>query len=41
MGKASIDVISRYTKPWPKDDPTKYYAKFWKKWKEEGGYSRR
>ena len=32
MGKASIDVILRYTKPWPKDDPTNYYAEFWKKW---------
>ena len=35
MGKASIDVISRYTKPWPKDDPTNYYAEFWKKWFKE------
>ena len=35
MGKASIDVISRYTKPWPKDNPTNYYAEFWKKWFKE------
>ncbi len=28
---SSIDVIRRYTKPWPVDNPKRYYAEFWEK----------